>query len=292
MSTAGADRITWVGHATVTLEIDGARLLTDPVLGPRLAVLTRHAAPPSPDVLRALDAVLISHLHYDHLHLPSLRRLGRAARLVVPRGAGHLLGRAGFSDVTEVAAGDRLHIRGVPVEAVPARHDARRRPGGPTAPPLGFVAGSRAPVYFAGDTAVFPEMSALAGRLDVALLPVWGWGPTLGPGHMDPREAAAALALLKPAVAVPIHWGTLYPIGVARVRGKALVRPPHSFAALAAQVAPGVRVEILAPGETLTLRGAGRSRTTARPDQVRTPPWPTGQRHWRARRSRGDSQAP
>jgi L-ascorbate metabolism protein UlaG (beta-lactamase superfamily) len=292
MTSAGADRLTWVGHATVTLEIDGARLLTDPVLCPRLAVLTRHAAPPSPGALRGLDAVLISHLHYDHLHLPSLRRLGRDARLVVPRGAGHLLSRAGFSDVTEVAAGDLLHIRGVPVEAVPARHDPRRRPGGPTAPPLGFVAGSRAAVYFAGDTAVFPEMSGLAGRLDVALLPVWGWGPTLGPGHMGPREAAAALALLEPAVAVPIHWGTLYPIGVARVRGKALVRPPHAFAALAAQVAPGVRVEILAPGETLTLRGARRSRTAPCADQVRTPPRPTGPRHWRARRSRGDSQAP
>ena len=91
------------------------------------------------------------------------------------------------------------------------------------------------------------------GRIDCALLPIWGWGFTLGPGHMDPDEAAQAAALVAPAVAVPIHWGTLLPIG-ARARHKPLlVEPPQRFAERAAELAPRTRVTILEPGGELAL---------------------------------------
>ena len=255
--TTGPDRVVWLGHATVVLELDGVRLITDPVLTMRLLHLRRQQRPPRAEAFRHVDAVLISHLHYDHLHLPSLRRIGRAAPLVVPRGSGRMLTRSGFTDVTEIAPGETIEVGAVTVEAVHAEHDEHRRPGGPTAPPLGFVVGDARPVYFAGDTAVFDGMAQLAGRVDVALLPVWGWGPTLGPGHMDPREAARALALVQPAVAVPIHWGTLFPAGLAGLRRSPLRDPPRAFVRRAADLAPSVRVEVLAPGQALALDPAG-----------------------------------
>jgi L-ascorbate metabolism protein UlaG (beta-lactamase superfamily) len=106
-------------------------------------------------------------------------------------------------------------------------------------------------VYFAGDTDVFAGMAEL-GPLDVALLPVWGWGPSLGPGHMDPEQAARAAALLRPRVAVPIHWGTYLQVGLRR--REALLRgPPHAFADRCAELAPDVEVRVLEPGGTLSL---------------------------------------
>jgi len=116
-----------------------------------------------------------------------------------------------------------------------------------------IAGGSR--IYFAGDTDLYPEMAAFA-PLDLALLPVWGWGPSLGAGHMDPEAAARALALLRPRVAVPIHWGTLFPLGLGRAYGDRLTEPPREFARHAARLAPGVRVEILEPGASLELQGA------------------------------------
>ena len=89
-------------------------------------------------------------------------------------------------------------------------------------------------MYFAGDTDVYDSMAALA-PLDVALLPVWGWGPKVGEGHLTPRSAAVALQLLRPRIAVPIHWGTYFP---AYLRGPAPADPPHEFARHAAELAP------------------------------------------------------
>jgi L-ascorbate metabolism protein UlaG (beta-lactamase superfamily) len=253
-------RLTWIGHATVALDLDAARLLTDPVLRPRLVHLRRHGPPPDPSLLRDVDAVLISHLHLDHLDLPSLRMLGRRTTVVVPLGAGAFLARAGFRRVVEIAAGSEVGLGAVRVRAVPARHDAQRRPWGPAAQPVGYVvtAGERR-VYFAGDTALFAGMADVGALgIDVALLPIWGWGPTLGPGHMGPREAARAAALLRPGLAVPIHWGTFFPRGLAGPRGSAaLVQPPHAFAAEVARLAPSVAVRVLPPGAALPLEPAG-----------------------------------
>jgi L-ascorbate metabolism protein UlaG (beta-lactamase superfamily) len=224
------------------------RLLTDPVLRARIGHLRRHG--PAPDTPRDVDVVLISHLHQDHLDLPSLRRLGLHPRVVAPRGAGGLLRRAGFV-VEEVDQGQTIEVGGVRVRAVPAMHAARRWPlGGPTAEPLGFVIGEAPSVYFAGDTNLFDEMAALA-PLDVALIPVAGWGPRLGPGHLNAARAARAAALLKPRVAIPIHWGTLHPT-YAR-RGAWFSGPAREFAAQVAVVAPDVEVRVLRPGESTSV---------------------------------------
>lgn len=109
-------------------------------------------------------------------------------------------------------------------------------------------------IYFAGDTDIFDEMSQVAQpSLDLALIPVWGWGPTLGPGHLDPRAAAEALALLAPAVAIPIHWGTLYPFALERLRPRALSDPPHLFSRYASELVPQCEVRILEPGAATEL---------------------------------------
>jgi L-ascorbate metabolism protein UlaG (beta-lactamase superfamily) len=245
--------VTYVGHATVLVELDGRRLLTDPLLRNRIGYLRRQSARVDPACHRGLDAVLISHLHWDHLDLPSLRRMGRDTPLVVPRGAAGALARGGFRALHELAVGETLQLGSVTIEATPALHSGFRPPFGPSTDCLGYVIHGSRTVYFAGDTDLFPEMAGLGGRLDVALLPVWGWGPTLGPGHLDPRRAAEALRLLRPRLAVPIHWGTLCPIGLGRRRPAFLREPPHAFAAHAAELAPEVGVRILAPGEPLAL---------------------------------------
>jgi L-ascorbate metabolism protein UlaG (beta-lactamase superfamily) len=247
------ERLTWVGHATVLLELGGVRLLTDPLLRTRLAHLRRHGARPDPQVTEDIDAVLVSHVHLDHLDVRSLRSVARGARVIGPEGAGRLLARIGFARVDEVVPGDRITIGAATITALPAVHDARRRPLGATVATLGYEIEGAQRVYFAGDTELFDGMRDMAGRFDVALLPVWGWGPSLGPGHMDPLSAARAVAILRPAIAVPIHWGTFFPVGLEALRGSALVEPPRVFARHVAELAPEVEVRVLAPGDQLAL---------------------------------------
>src|SRR3954454_1699233 len=241
-------RVTWLGHATALVEVDGARFLTDPVLRPRVAHLRRLT--PVPADPGPLDAILVSHAHHDHLDLPSLRRLDPVAPVVAPPGAAKALRRSGRT-VHELRPGDELELAGLRVRAVPAVHDGRRVPLGAAADAAGFVVAGSQRVYFAGDTECFPGMAEIDAALDAALLPIWGWGPRLGPGHRAPREAAEAVALLRPALAVPIHWGTYAPVA-SRDRDPA-VSPPDAFAANAAELAPDVRVVVLAPGGSAEL---------------------------------------
>jgi L-ascorbate metabolism protein UlaG (beta-lactamase superfamily) len=255
-ATAGSsgparDRIAFLGHATVLIELEGRRLLTDPLLRRRVAHL-RHRAPAAREQLDGVDAVLISHLHHDHLDIASLRILGADTPLLVSSGAGAWLRARGFASVTELGVGESDRLGPVEVTAVEARHDARRMPGGPRAPALGFVVRGGRRVYFAGDTELFDGMAELAPGLDVALLPVAGWGPRLGPGHMDARDAARAASMLRPRVAIPVHWGTLRPI-IGRRAALDHADAPHEFARHLAQLAPEVEVRILQPGEDTLL---------------------------------------
>ena len=238
-------RITYVGHATVQIESGGTRLLTDPVLRSRVAHLRRIVPAPEPDDLRQPDTVLISHAHLDHLDPPSLRLLG-ACPAIAPRGCGGLLRRAGLRDVTEAIPGERLRVGTTEVSAVLVEHDGRRHPLSRARETLAYVVSGSERVFFAGDTDVFDAMADVAGGLDLALLPIWGWGPRVGRGHMDPERAARAAALLDPRVAIPIHWGTL-----ASPRAPWLSdpeRPARAFVERVAALAPGVDVRVLPAG--------------------------------------------
>ena len=241
--------VLYVGHSTVLIELDGVRLLTDPLLRRQVKFL-RRASSIDVDQVRGLDAVLISHAHHDHLDLPSLKRLGTSVPVVVPRGLGRLL--AGHASVTEVVEDEEVSFGAVTVRATHAEHDDRRPPGRVTAAPLGFaISGSRR-IYFAGDTDLFPGMEGLVPDLDLALIPIWGWGATLGGGgHLDPRRAAEAIRLLQPRIAVPIHWGTYRPLHRGS-RAAFLEDPAEAFVREAATAAPEVEVRVLRPGEQLT----------------------------------------
>ncbi len=251
MNDAAHARIVYVGHATVLVELDGVRVLTDPVLRRRVLHLRRHTLPRA-DALSGLDAVLISHAHWDHLDVPSLARLGGTPRAIVPRGAARLLRRSRFSEVVELDVGESTEVGGLTVTATRAEHDAGRGPLGVRAPALGYRLTGSKRVYFAGDTDLFGEMAELA-PLDLALLPVAGWGPRLPPGHLDARRAAEALRLLEPRIAVPIHWGTYSLITKRRPSEAAVREPAEEFRRLAAELAPEVDVHVLAEGESLEL---------------------------------------
>ena len=206
----GAGRVTWLGHASVLIELAGVRVLTDPALTPRLTHLRRHHHV-EVSALERPDVVLISHVHMDHLHVPSLRLLGHEVALVVPAGAGAMLRRRGFRAVRETRAGATIDIGPLTIEVVPAVHDARRGPHSRVAAtPVGYVLRSAAgSVYFPGDTELFAAMGSL-GPVDAALLPIWGWGPTLGPGHLDPDGAVRATELIEPRLVIPIHWDDFF----------------------------------------------------------------------------------
>ncbi|RSS78299.1 MBL fold metallo-hydrolase [Streptomyces sp. WAC06614] len=211
--------ITWWGHATCTVEDSGVRLLTDPLFASRLAHLRRRRGALPPPEAAVADAVLVSHLHADHLHLPSLATLAPGTRLVVPRGAPRAVPRlarlAGLRGLllTEVAPGEEVEIgAGVSVRAVAARHDGRRLPFGPhLAPALGYVVQGAARTYFAGDTGLFDTMAQEVGP---------------------------------PAAAVPVHYGTYWPIGMDAVRPHEFHAPGGEFERLAARTAPKVTVRV------------------------------------------------
>jgi len=247
-------RVAYVGHATVLVDLEGVRLLTDPLLRNRVAHL-RRAVKVDAGALRGVDAVLISHLHYDHLDLPSLQRLGRDMPVVVPHGAGALVRRkAGVKNVVEMREGEQIEIGAVTIRATHATHDPGRMPFGVRAEPLGFVIeGGGRSVYFAGDTDLFDGMADLA-PVDVALLPIWGWGPTMGPGHMDPARAAQAAALLGARLAIPIHWGTYYPIHLGMQGPPVFLKtPPAIFEEAIREYAPTTGVCVLQPGEATAI---------------------------------------
>jgi L-ascorbate metabolism protein UlaG (beta-lactamase superfamily) len=238
----------------------GVTLLTDPVLTDRLIHLRRMAGA-RPQLPGPPDALLLSHLHADHFHLPSLRAVPGKPRLIVPRGAAAFvagrLGRDWADRCTELAPGEETAVGAVKVRAVPAAHPGGRGPWSRMqADALGFVVEGAARTWYAGDTGLFDEMSELA-PLDLALIPVGGWGPTLGAhGHLDAESGAEALRRVKASWAVPVHYGTFWPIGMGRVRSHMFHEPGTEFARRAARTAPDTQVRVLAHGETLTIGSA------------------------------------
>ena len=246
----GAGEITWLGHATVLIEMGDLRILTDPVLRHRIGPLVRVVPEPVP--VGAVDCVLVSHLHADHADVRSLRAIDCRGPFVAPYPGGAWLTDRGLARATDLRPGQDLNLGSVRVTATPAMHDRRRWRFGPAADPVGYLVRASSSIYFAGDTDLFLAMAELRGRVDVALLPVWGWGSRLGAGHLDPESAAAAAALIAPAVAIPIHWGT-FTMPHVRSHAEDRERPAREFAAYAKRYAPAVEVRMLAPGGTTSL---------------------------------------
>lgn len=254
--------MTWWGHSTVRFDDAGVRLLVDPVLTSSFAHLRRRRGPAPPPEVVDVDAVLVSHLHADHLHVPSLLRTGPGVRLVVPVGTRDFLrsrrgARALVDRCEEVAPGDTVDLGGVRVEVVAAVHDDRRHPlSRHRAVPVEFVAAGSGRVWFGGDTELHDSMADV-GPVDLALVPVGGWGPNLGPGHLDPARAVEAVRRVRAHTAVPVHYGTFWPVGLDRVRHEMFEPPGQRFAEIAAAELPATEVRVLAPGESLEVVPAG-----------------------------------
>ena len=228
--------------------MDDCRVVTDPVLVQRLLHLRRYSAPAP--ALEPVDAVLLSHAHQDHLDFRSLRRIGRATRIVAPRGSGSILRRRGFRRVDEVDVGQSVQVGALQVRAIPADHPTKRMPLGGESLSVGYAIEGEQSIAFLGDTDLYDEMAYLGSGIDVALVPVWGWGPAIGAGHLDPESAAQAMQMLQPRIAIPIHWGTLAPVTLRARRPDFLEWPGPEFARQLGRLAPHVEARVLAPGES------------------------------------------
>ena len=263
MAAPGAARVTFVGHATVLIETGGLRILTDPMLRERIGPLRRHGHRLGPDDIGPIDVVLVSHAHRDHFDPRSLDRVHGDPVLVVPRGCARVVAPGHFRDVVEVVPGEEVAVRGTTIRATSARHGSVLTPMVPRSTPVGYVVDGPVRTYFAGDTDVYPGMAELAGLVDLALLPVWVWGPVMGPGHMDPMRAAQATAMIRPRWAMPIHWATFYPAGLDRLTRRHLLEPGPTFASRVSEVAPETEPIVLLPGTATDLASGGDAPATA-----------------------------
>lgn len=215
-------RSTWLGHSTVLLEIDGARVLTDPVFGQRASPFTFagpkrfHATPVRIDQLPPLNAVLLSHDHYDHLCEESARQLA-ALRVpfVTSLGVGAQLEAFGVDPalIHEPEWWDSARIGGVTFTATPAQHFSGRMLGGRnrTAWSSWVLEGERHRVFFSGDTGLtdeFLEIGQKKGPFDLTMLEVGAFHPSWGDIHLGPENALRAFEMLGGGTLLPVHWGT------------------------------------------------------------------------------------
>lgn len=248
-------RATWLGHATSVLDIDGVRLVSDPLVRRHNGILRRSGPQPSRLAWVGADAVLLSHLHHDHAEVASLRHFVGTPVLTAPENARWVSSKG--LDGCGLAVGEWCPVgadRQVEVCLVHAVHGARPMPHRPNAAHGHLVRGPSGVVWVAGDTDLHEQMESfgqLAGSpVDLALVPVGGWGPRLSPGHMGPVEAAVACRMVGARYGLPVHWRTLHlPAGDRLPRGWPDVPGPR-FREELAQEAPACRAVVLAPGES------------------------------------------
>jgi len=250
--------VTWIGHATFYVRLGGAAFLTDPMYSERASPLRfagpRRLVPPGVplDALPRLDFALVSHDHYDHADLPTIRRLAaRGVPFVVPLGIGDLVREAGGRVAAELGWWQDARIAGVTVTCVPARHFSGRGLGDRNHRLwAGFVVadGSRR-FYHSGDTALFDgfaEIGRRVGPIDLACLPVGAYEPRamMGPIHLNPEEAVRAALDLGARGVVAMHFGTF------DLSDEPLDEPPRRFLAEARARGLGERALVMAVGET------------------------------------------
>jgi L-ascorbate metabolism protein UlaG (beta-lactamase superfamily) len=247
---AGGISVTFVGHSTVLVRMDGVSLLTDPVYSSRLILPKRLVAPGVPlDGLPPLDVVLVSHGHMDHLDVPTHRRLPKSATVaVVAKNLSDLVAGCGYRDVVELAWGEEVTINGARITALPVKHWGTRNLWPDDRGYTGFLIEHRdGSVFFPGDTAYFPRFADYGRRytVDVALLPIGAYRPpSFRRVHMNPEDALQTLVDLRARWMVPIHWGTFV------VSYEPIDEPIRWLGELARERDLTERVAVLAHGES------------------------------------------
>jgi L-ascorbate metabolism protein UlaG (beta-lactamase superfamily) len=222
---------TWVGHATFAFKLGQALVVTDPLWSESLGPTVRRLAPPGIALanLPKVDVVTVSHSHFDHLDLPSLKALGRAPTFVVPRDVAEVLQDAGIPNVVELDWWQSVTVGDVKITLVPAQHWSMRMPWDKNNRLWGgFIYESSAgTAYHAGDTA-FSErtFSAIRERfpdgIDWAMFPIGAYDPDwfMKPQHINPEDAVRAAQILGVKDFLAMHWGTF------RLTDEALDEPP------------------------------------------------------------------
>jgi N-acyl-phosphatidylethanolamine-hydrolysing phospholipase D len=265
----GELRITWIGHASFLVQLGGRNLLLDPHFGERASPFRRlgpkRFVPPgiSLESLPPIDAVVLSHDHYDHLDLPTVRalnaRFGEALRWIAPLGHAAWLRSAGVGSAVDVDWWEAVELPGVRVTCAPAQHWTRRRLREMNDRLWGSFAlrgeDGRA-VYFGGDSGYFRgyrEIGRRLGPFDATLMPVGAYEPRwfMAAAHMNPEEAVRAYRELgEEGVFVPMHWGTF------RLTDEDPLEPPARVRAAWRETGlPEERLRVLRHGETLVLPG-------------------------------------
>ena len=249
-------QIAWLGHASVLVQLDGLNVVTDPTFGAIAFGLVRRLdrAPLPPDKLPRIDAVLVSHNHYDHCDLPSLRALRRyssAAVIYCPLGLGAFLRARIGGPVVELSWGEHERPPSFPslrIHALPAQHWSVRTPRDERRSHwCSFrIEGPSGIVYFAGDTGFGPHFEEIARRfpqVDVAVLPIGAYAPRwfMHRQHMGPAEAISAARLIGARLVIPMHWGTY------RLTDEPLDEPPRLVRDAAREA--GQALALLRPGE-------------------------------------------
>ena len=260
---AGPPRLTWIGHASFLGTLGGSRFLIDPLFSERVGLLyPRHGRPGlRPEQLPRIDALLVTHCHYDHLDTPSVRALSRDVPVFVPLGLGRWFRRWRFGHVRELDWWDSAETAGLRITLVPARHWSRRWIADTNQTLWGgfVVEGGGVAVHHGGDSAWFDGFAEIGGRfpeLLATMLPIGGYSPTwfMEHNHLNPEQAGRAFLDLGARHLVPMHWGAL------QLTDEPIAEPAERMRAWwQSQNLDGTRrLRLLAVGETLVLDDRGR----------------------------------
>ncbi len=245
-------RVTFLGHASALISMNGLNILTDPHFGRHIFFFLRRydKVPRQARRLPPIDLALISHGHYDHLDLPTLRKLPRKTPVIAPSGLGTVLKLARKRRVVTLGEWDAHRIGKVNVTAVPAEHFLGRPPLFPASKYQGYIIEGDATVYFAGDSAIFDGMSEIGLRwdIDVALLPIGAYSPpSFRRHHMSPEDAIEASRMLGAKAVVPIHWGAF------KLSLEPMVEPIARLERAANKAGCSSAVKVLSPGESISV---------------------------------------